>query len=159
LKGKSKAAMISKNFKFDILNLKCTTMHIRLFICQLIILIIAVSCNNKEPFDPPFENIGGYVIGNETCSTNSKDDYWLVDFTAYRDYPHIGDTIAINGSTYTNVLKVKGLHERLQHIGIAVSIDYNKISSEKVITTGCIVSNPITYQLKELFIINQFEMR
>ena len=134
-------------------------MYRRLLICQLIILITAISCNNKEPFYPPYDHIGGYVIGNETCSDDPKNDYWLLDFTAYRDYPQIGDTITTNGNTYTNVLKVKGLDERLQHLGMAVSVDYNKTSSAKVITTGCTISNPVTYQLKELFIINQFEMR
>ena len=40
-----------------------------------------------------------------------------------------------------------------------VSMDFNVISANKVETTGCSVANPVTYKLKELFIINQGEIR
>ena len=63
------------------------------------------------------------------------------------------------GITYTNVLKVKGLDERLKQIGMRISIDYDTVSPGKIITSGCSVSNPIVYALKELFIINQGEIR
>ena len=123
------------------------------------ILLILLACNNKEPFDPPYDNIGGYVIGKETCNTDTSKDYWLIDFTVYNNSPQIGDTLIFNGVTYTNVLKVKGLGERLRQIGMRVSIDYNTVTPNLIITSGCTVANPITYSLKELFIINQFEIR
>lgn len=129
------------------------------FISTFIVFFIAVSCNNKEPFKPPYDNIGGYVIGNETCNTNATQNYWLLDFTVYPNSPYIGDTLILNGTTYTNVLKVKGLDERLKQVGMKVSIDYNVVTLNKIITTGCTVSSPITYNLKELSIINQGEIR
>lgn len=120
---------------------------------------IFYSCNTKEPYKPDYSNIGGYVIGNETCSTDASNDYWLLDFTVYPNSPQVGDTLVLNGITYTNVLKVKGLDQSLKKIGARVSIDYNKISSTKIITTGCTVSFPVVYSLKEIFIINQGEVR
>jgi hypothetical protein len=120
---------------------------------------IFYSCNNKHPFKPDYNNIGGYVIAKENCDINESNDYWLLDFNVYQNTPHVGDTIVLNGITYTNVLKVKGLDPRLKKIGMRVSIDYNKISSNKITTTGCTVSSPILYSLKELFIINQGEIR
>jgi hypothetical protein len=120
---------------------------------------VGVSCSNKEPFKPSYNNIGGYVIGSETCNSDSTQNYWLLDFTVYSTSPHIGDTLILKGTTYTNVLKVKGLDARLKQVGMRVSIDYNVVSPEKVITKGCTVSTPVTYNLKEISIINQFEIR
>ncbi len=134
------------------------------FLYSLIILastccIVFSSCNNKQPFKPDFVHIGGYVIENETCSSNSTSDYWLLSFTIFPDSPQIGDTLTLNGITYNNVLKVKGLAPRLQKIGAKVSIDYKKVSSNKIITTGCTVSSPVIYALKEMYIIDQGEIR
>ncbi len=119
---------------------------------------IFYSCN-KYPLKVDYSNIGGYVIGNETCSADSTNDYWLLSFTIYSDSPQIGDTLTLNGITYNNVLKVKGLAPRLQKIGAKVSIDYKKVSSNKIITTDCTVSSPEVYALKEIYIINVFEIR
>ena len=116
------------------------------------------SCNDKQPFKPDFTHIGGYVIGKEDCNTDESNDYWLLDFTVYANSPQIGDTLVLNGITYTNVLKVKGLDPRFKQIGFRVSIDYNKLSN-KGITIGCTVSSPVVYSLKEMYIINQFEIR
>lgn len=74
----------------------------------ILIVLVLGSCN-KQPFTPDYKNIGGYVIGKETCSANETDDYWLLDFTVYPNSPQIGDTLILNGATYTNVLKLKGL--------------------------------------------------
>ena len=133
-----------------------------LFYLNALVFIIvsgSISCNNKEPFKLPYDNIGGYVIGSETCNTDVTQNYWLLDFTVYPNSPQIGDTLFLNGMTYTNVLKVKGLDARLKQVGMRVAIDYNVVSSGKVITTGCTVNNPITYDLKEISIIHQFEIR
>jgi hypothetical protein len=129
-----------------------------LIISSIVALFIQTSCN-KPPYKPDYENIGGYVIGKETCNTDDSQDYWLLDFTVYPNSPKIGDTLVLNGTTCTNVLKVKGLDPRLKQIGIRVSIDYKVISSSAVLTTGCNVATPIIYSLKEIFIINQFEIR
>ena len=119
---------------------------------------ISLSCNNKQPFKPDYSNIGGYVIGKESCDTNEINDYWLLDFTVHPNSPHIGDTLLLNNITYTNVLKVQGLDPSLKKIGVKVSIDYNKISN-KELTSGCTVSSPVIYFLKEIYIINQGEIR
>jgi len=121
-------------------------------------IIFLDSCKNNGPYKPDYENIGGYVIGKETCNIDETNDYWLIDFTYYPDQPQIGDTLSLNRITYTNVLKVKGLDQDLKHIGMKVAIDYNKISSRHL-TMVCAVDSPIVYYLKEIFIISQGEIR
>lgn len=123
-----------------------------------ITLLNSSSCN-KYPYKPDYKNITGFVIGKETCNTDENQDYWLIDFTYEPNPPKVGDTLLLNGITYTNVLKTKGLGQRLKLIGMKVSIDYRIISAGKVITTGCNVASPVTYNLKELTILNQFEIR
>ncbi|MFN3795704.1 MAG: hypothetical protein ACK4RX_13680 [Chitinophagaceae bacterium] len=123
-----------------------------------VILTLFISCK-KRPFIPDYTNTGGFVIGRETCKTNETEDYWLIDLTCYSNTPQYGDTLILSGITYTNVVKVKTLDPRLKQIGMKVSFDFKTITSNKVITSGCSVANPITYDLKELFIINQFEIR
>ena len=123
-----------------------------------VILSLFFSCK-KRPFIPDYTNTGGFVIGRETCKTNETEDYWLVDLTYYFNTPQYGDTLILSGITYTNVVKVKTLDPRLKQIGMKVSFDFKTITPNKIITTGCAVANPVTYNLKELFIINQFEIR
>lgn len=124
----------------------------------ILTLFINGSCN-KPPYKVDYKNIGGYVIGKETCNTDETQNYWLLDFTVSPNSPQVGDTLFYNGITYTNVLKLKGLDQRLKQIGMRVSIDYKIINNNKVITTGCNATTPVTYSLKEIFIINQFEIR
>jgi hypothetical protein len=125
---------------------------------SLVYFFSATSCN-RLPYKPDFENIAGYVIGKETCSTDETQDYWLLDFTVSSNSPKLGDTLILNGTTYTNVLKLKGLAPTLKQTGMRVSIDYREISNSKIITSGCTVLSPITYPLKEIFILNQGEIR
>jgi hypothetical protein len=132
---------------------------IRLLVILFIIAIFIQASCNKPPFKPDYENIGGFVIGKETCNTDDTQDYWLLDFTVYPNSPKVGDTLVLNGTIYTNVLKLKGLDPRLKQIGMRVSIDYKTITPNKIITTGCTAASPITYALKEIFIINQGEIR
>lgn len=134
------------------------TYHVVLLSSLIVTVFSSGSCN-KPPYKPDYENIGGYVIGKETCNVDETQDYWVLDFTVYPDSPTVGDTLTLNGTTYTNVLKLKGLSPRLRQIGMRVSIDYKTISNAKVITSGCTVATPVTYLLKEITIINQFEIR
>ena len=120
--------------------------------------ILSFSCN-KDPYTLPYSNAKGYVIGKETCKGIDADEYWLVDLTFNSDTPQYGDSLRLNGVNYTNVVKLKGLGPLLQQIGMRVSLDFKTITPDKVITTGCSVTNPSTYPLKELFIINQGEIR
>jgi hypothetical protein len=132
---------------------------LRLFLCIcLIYLLTAASCK-KPPYKPDFSNIKGLVIGKETCNTDKSKDFWLLDMTVKPDTPQYGDTLTLNGTTYTNVLKTKQLVEQFKVVGLRVSIDYREISNTKIVTSGCDVAIPVIYQLKELFILNQFEIR
>lgn len=124
----------------------------------IITILVSGSCN-KPPYKPDYKNIRGYVIGKETCNTDESKDFWLVDFTYGSDNPKVGDTLLFNGNIYTNVLKTKGLDQRLKIVGFRVSIDYRIISANKLVTTGCNAPSPVTYNLKELTILNQGEIR
>jgi len=123
-----------------------------------VMVSLFLSCK-KRPFIPDYTNTGGFVIGRETCKTNETEDYWLVDLTFYPNTPQYGDTLILSGITYTNVVKVKTLDQRLKQIGMTVSFDFKTVTPNKVITSGCNVATPVTYDLKELFIINQGEIR
>ncbi len=135
--------------------------NLSFFLCRFSILILLVNSCKTGPYIVEGKNLKGYVIGKETCNTNETNDYWLIDFTYGSNNLHLGDTLFFNGITYTNVLKAKGnsLDESLKKIGIKVSIDYSKITSNKIITTGCTVSSPEVYALKEIYIVNQGEIR
>jgi len=104
-------------------------------------------------------NVNGYVIGKENCDTDDTKDYWLIDFNYDLNTPQYGDTLILNGITYTNVIKTKELDKKLKQIGLKVFIDFKTITSNKIETTGCNVTMPVTYTLKEIFIIYQGEIR
>ena len=123
------------------------------------ILLISGSSCKSGPYIVDYKNIKGYVVGKETCKTDDTKDYWLIDFTFGTRNPIVGDTLFLNGITYTNVLKTIGLNPQLKTIGMRVSIDYRIISADKIVTTGCNVLSPETYNLKELSILNQGEIR
>lgn len=133
--------------------------HQLVLLSSLIVAVFSSGSCNKPPYKPDYENIGGYVIGKETCHADENEDYWLLDFTVYPNSPKVGDTLTLNGATYTNVLKLKGLDSRLKQMGMRVSIDYKKISTDRIVATGCTVAAPVLYPLKEMTIINQGEIR
>ena len=130
-----------------------------LLLFSVLTILLSNSACNKQPFKPDYKNIGGYVIGKENCNVDVTQDYWLLDFTVYPDSEIIGDTLVLNGTTYHNVVKLKGLDERLKQIGMRVSVDYKILSKNKIISSGCTVTIPITYPLKEMVIIYQGEIR
>jgi hypothetical protein len=130
----------------------------KVFITFTIVLLLSISCE-RGAFIPDYTNTGGFVIGREICKADEAEDYWLVDLTYYPNTPPYGDTLTINGTTYINVVKVKTLASRLKQIGMRVSFDFKTITPNAITTTGCTVSNPVTYNLKELFVINQGEIR
>ncbi len=122
------------------------------------LLLFQTACN-KPPYKPDYTNVGGYVIGKETCNTNESQDYWLIDLTYNSNTPNYGDTLFSNGTNYTNVVKTKGLTDRVKQTGKKVSIDFKTITPNKIVTTGCTISNTVIYNLKEIFVINLFEIR
>lgn len=124
------------------------------------LLFFTYAACNRHPDDfYDYRNVKGYVIGKETCHTDETKDYWLIDLTYLSDAPQYGDTLSLNGATYTNVIKTKDLDTRLKELGMKVSLDYKSITPNKAETTGCDVANPVTYRLKELTIENQGEIR
>lgn len=129
-----------------------------LYFFSLYTLLLLFSCK-KPPFNPGFKNIGGLVIGREFCASDVTQEYWLLDFTVYPNSPQIGDTLTIGGTSFSNVLKLKGLDPFFKQIGKKVSIDYKTITPNQVISNTCSNPSPTTYLLKELFIINQGEIR
>ncbi len=134
-----------------------TTHHIS--VLSFLFFICFVSCKNNGPYSPDLKNVKGYVIGKETCNIDDTKDYWLIDLTFFPDTPQYGDTLVLNGITYTNAVKTKDLNSSAKKIGEKISIDFKNITSNKIETLDCNVSDPKTYKLKEIFIINQFEIR
>ncbi|MGI8600070.1 MAG: hypothetical protein ACR2KB_12525 [Chitinophagaceae bacterium] len=128
----------------------------RFYIILITIINLLIACK-KPPYYPPYKNVKGFVIGSESCIGNPDDEYWLVDLTFRANTPQYGDTLMLNSVTYTNVVKTKGLRDLKQN-GTRVSIDFDTITNTKIETTGCTVSNPVTYKLKEIFVINLFEI-
>ena len=129
-----------------------------LLISTIVITALAASCK-REPFVPDFEHAGGFVIDKETCKANPDDDYWLVDLS----YPlntvtTYGDSITINGTFYTNMIKTTQLPANFKVIGKKVSFDFH-LSNTKVETSGCSITNPTIYKLKEMQVIASFEIR
>lgn len=123
-------------------------------------LIFFESCKNSgRPAYPDYKSINAYVIGKEACYSDNTKDYWLVDFNYDPNTSQYGDTIILNGITYTNVVKTKDLASWAKRIGEKLSIDFKTISTNKVQSSGCNLLPSQTYILKELFIIHQFEIR
>ena len=129
-----------------------------LSILSIIIISMAASCR-REPYKPDFEHAGGYVIGKETCKSNPDSDYWLIDLSHPANVvTTYGDTITVEGISYTNMIKTTELSPALKTVGKKVSFDF-RLSRSKVSTTGCTSPYPITYNLKEMQIIAQGEIR
>jgi hypothetical protein len=127
-----------------------------LLVCSCI--FIYSSCN-KQPYEPPYNTAIGYVIGKEVCNTDVSKDYWLINIISSSSVQQqYGDTLTLNGVKYSNVIKTIGVTNNLKIVGQKVGLDFN-ISTSQIITTGCSVSIPITYQLKEATIINIAEAR
>jgi len=146
-----------------LLSIKTTTMKKKSFYAYYIlttvfVLTVNTSCN-KQNYIADFINAKGYVIGKETCNSTGTKDYWVIDLTYLQNTPRYGDTLLLDGTAYTNVIKTKDLAESLQHVGMAVSLDFKVISANKIETSGCTTASPVTYSLKELSIINQGEIR
>lgn len=132
--------------------------YLKFILIVVILLSINATCT-KPPYIPDFKIALGYVIGKESCNADETKDYWLIDLTYLQDAPQYGDTLVLNGLKYTNVIKTKDLAERLKKIGMQVSMEFKVISANKAEITGCTIANPVIYNLKELFIINQGEIR
>jgi hypothetical protein len=127
------------------------------FVFIVISLPVFLACKDK-PFEPNYEFAGGYVIGKEKCNIDTTKDYWLIDFSVFPVTNGYGDTLILNGIQYNHVVKTTGLDPIFKFIGARVGIRFN-IGNTLVQTSGCLVSNPETYLLKEIQIIAQGELR
>lgn len=127
------------------------------FILIIIISILITACNSRN-LKPNFEAAGGYVIGKENCKTDTTQDYWLIDFSIYPLANNYGATIIFNGITYKNVVKTIGLAPQFKVIGSRVGFDFH-LASSSIQTLNCAVANPITFDLKEMQILRQAEIR
>ena len=115
--------------------------------------LIVVSCN-KPPYEPDYYMATGFVIGKETCNTDTTKDYWLINIISSSSrQQQYGDTVLLNGVTYTNVVKTSGLPKEMMKIGTKIGMDFY-LSKEKRTTTNCISSSPITFYLKIADIVN-----
>lgn len=119
---------------------------------------MAFSCG-KEPKEVDFLSVAAYVVGKEYCNSNEAEDYWIVDCSVAPNTPQLGGAVMVDGTTYVNALKVKELSEHSKIRGARVLFDYRVISPNPVVSENCTVDTPIVYALKELFILNQFELR
>ncbi len=115
------------------------------------------SCKEK-PYEFPFKNSGGYVIGKERCNDDTTLDYWLIDLSIFPRPGIYGDTLLLNGIKYNNVVKTKGLHSSLKIIGQKVDFDFH-LSDSPVQPINCNLPNPITFSLKDMQVLNQAEIR
>ena len=128
------------------------------FVDMLIITNLSSCKNGNDLID--FDHAGGYVIGKEICNLDTSKDFWLIDLS-YEYNPsgyNYGVSITINGIFYKHMIKTKQLLPELKVIGKKVSFDFH-LSSTKVISSGCIIANPTTYNLKEMQVISSFEIR
>jgi hypothetical protein len=132
--------------------------HVKTLLFIVLFFVFDISCN-KLPYPVDYLTLYGFVVGKENCQADETQDYWLVDCTYRASSPQIGDTLMFNGITYTNVVKVKGLSDGLKKIGLPILIEYRTITSIRVSTIDCQVPLPKTYNLKEVTILNQGEIR
>jgi len=123
------------------------------------LLTLSTCTNNGDPYKPDFEHAGGYIIGKESCKANADDDEWLIDMSYELNPPNLnyGDTITINGTFYKHMVKTTQLPHEFKIVGMKVSFDFH-LSPIKVQSVGCEVTNPITYNLKEMNVIATFRI-
>ena len=131
---------------------------ISVFLYLLCCVASSVSCNNKGGFKEPWEYAGGYVIAKESCNADETKDYWLVDLTIYPNTKQYGDSLEINGILYTNVVKTLDLLPKFKVVGKRVGFDFY-ISGQKVVTSGCNLTSPVTFTLKEMDVVTMGEIR
>ena len=114
-----------------------------------------VACN-KPPYKPGYYMATGFVIGKETCNTDSTKDYWLINIiSSTSSQQQYGDTILLNGSQYTNVVKTLGLPNEMKRVGTKIGMDFY-LSKDKELVTNCTTSSPVIFYLKVARVLNWF---
>lgn len=136
--------------------MKTLRLNSTFFTLGILLSLSQFNCK-KDPLVLDYINVRGYVIAKETCNTDENLDYWLIDLTMDPNTPQYGTAIVINGIPYSNVVKTKLLATELKSLGKTVFFHFKTTSSIPVITTGCIVTAPVTYSVKEINILEQGE--
>jgi hypothetical protein len=151
-------AELQKDLEDTIKSTIMKSLFFSLLFFSLFLTFLSSSCK-RDPYIPDFDHAGGYVIGKEVCKADTAQDNWLIDLSIdYSAANTFGDTITINGTTYNHMVKTTQLLPQFHVIGKRVAFDCH-FSSSKVQTTGCTISNPITYNLKEMTVLSTGEIR
>jgi hypothetical protein len=115
--------------------------------------ISIISSCSKDTSAPDFITRTGTVIGKEYCKSDTTKDYWLVNLDTIVNQASFGDTAQISNTTYNHVVKTLQLPDEVKVRGTRISVDFKKLSNGKVSSTDCLIQTPVTYSLKELFIL------
>ena len=126
--------------------------------CLLCCIVASVSCNNKGGYKEPWEYAGGYVIAKESCNADETKDYWLVDLTVFPNTKQYGDSLELNGIMYTNVVKTLDLLPEFKVVGKRVGFDFY-LSGQRVATSGCSLTSPVNFNLKDMDAVRMGEIR
>ncbi|MFC4209741.1 hypothetical protein ACFOWA_01025 [Pedobacter lithocola] len=127
-------------------------MYIR-SILFVFIASIFFGCKNKVPFKPDYEVAEGVIIGVEICKNNQSANAWLVQFSGPNaGGKSYGEKIAYNGVVYNNVLKTYQLPDSSKVSGKRFFFEFylDGKSNQQI----CDITNPITFNIEEIRIIN-----
>ena len=103
----------------------------------------------------PYSNAAGYVVGMESCSPDSTQNPWIVDFSYPIEQPSFGDSIRIGSVDYLHAVRCYNLSDTLKHIGVSVpiAIDFH-LKGTATVLDNCIVGSPVIYKLQEIDFIS-----
>lgn len=119
------------------------------YLLNVSVLSLAASCE-KPPHPVPYEFAKAVVIGKEVCKSDQLLDYWIVDVVREGDDGLVGHEVTIDGETFTNAFKTKGLSENTKERGKQVMLLYYPPTTEPVATDGCEIEDSQTYMLREI---------
>ena len=129
------------------------------FIFRLSFLIVICFSCNKKPYNPPYEVVGGYVIGKERCHSDTTQDNWLIDLSVVPlNNNKFGDTLNLNGLDFYHVVKTNQLASQFKFYGAKVAF-HAHISSTRISSSNCDLSAAVTFPLKEMQVLYQAELR
>jgi hypothetical protein len=128
------------------------TFRTLVFLCITLIVFCSSSCS-KDSDTQDFMTRTGTVIGKEYCKSDTTKDYWLVNLDTVVNKASFGDTAQIDDTTYNHVVKTLQLPDGFRVKGLRITVDFKKLSDDKVTSTDCFIQTPVTYSLKELHIL------
>jgi hypothetical protein len=120
---------------------------------SLIICLIFMFACSKPPAVDMNHFVGiGQILAKETCTGDDLSEYWIIDLYHQANTFKDGDSLFLNGIQYTNVIKATISNPfSVRGIGQKVVFDFErKLPVQN--TRSCSVSNPVTYQVKQVVI-------